>query len=105
MGPQTNKEISMLRKLILAVAVGAGTLGVAGMTTNRADAADPPSSRYGYHRDHRVRYEVLYRHRDHWDVYACYQDRDDAQRAAWRLRRQGYLVRIEAERGGHERRW
>jgi hypothetical protein len=94
----------MLRKLILSV-VAAGTLGAVGLTTGSADAANPPSPRFGYHRDHRVRYEVLYRHRDHWDVYRTFHDRDDAQRAAWQLRRQGYPVRIEYERGGHDRRW
>jgi hypothetical protein len=79
-------------------------VALTGIATS-ADAAYPPSQRFSHRHDHRDRYEVLYRHRDHWDVYRTFHDRDDAQRAAWQLRRQGYPVRIEYERGGHDRRW
>ena len=44
-----------------------------------------------------VRFEVLYRHGGHWDCFGTYHDRNDAERAAWSLRRQGHDVRIERE--------
>ena len=92
----------MLRKLILS-AVLATSSGL-GLTAGTA-SADPPFHGPGYghghsHRyDRRVRFEVEVRHRDHWDHYATFRDRDDAERAARQLRRQGYIVRIDRERG------
>lgn len=48
----------------------------------------------GHRHSHR-HFDVLVRHRYHWDVYRTYRDYDDAQRAAFHLRRQGYQVRID----------
>ena len=35
------------------------------------------------------------RHHGHWDRYRVFDDRDDAQRAVWRLERQGRDARIK----------
>ena len=90
----------MIRKMILsAVLATVTTTGFA----STASAAPPAIGHDRYddrdrdHGRHRVRYEVLVRHRGHWDSVGTYRDREDAQRAAWRLRRQGEDVRIEVE--------
>lgn len=82
----------MIRKMILAAVLATGA--VAGATATAS--AHPPA---GHDRDHRGRFQVLVRHRGHWDVHATYRDRDDAQRAARRLERQGYDARVERVRG------
>ena len=89
----------MFRKLFLSSAVAVMSLtGVASAAPVEPQAAHDRD--HDRDRDrHRVRYEVLIRHRGHWDVYDTYRDFDDARRAAWRLQRQGHDVRIEAERG------
>jgi len=96
----------MIRKMILSAVLA--TVTMTGLAAT-ASAAHPP---IGHDRDrdrdhdrdrdrdhdrHRVRYEVLVRHRGHWDSVGTYRDREDAQRAAWRLQRQGEFVRIEVE--------
>jgi outer membrane biogenesis lipoprotein LolB len=82
----------MIRKLILSAALATAT--VAGLTAT-ASAAQPVG-----HDDHNHwgRYEVLVRHRGHWDVHGTYRDRDDAQRVARRLEHRGYDVRIQRVR-------
>jgi hypothetical protein len=88
----------MIRKLILSAVIATGAITGMTLTPSAASAAPP----IAYARDgirHGVRFEVLVRHRGHWDTYATYRDRDDARRAAWMLERQGYDARIEVERG------
>jgi hypothetical protein len=92
----------MMRKLILTAMIATGT--AAGLTTTPASAsAQPPfPGRHEPHgpgipdrdRDHdrnrdRHDYAGLVRHHGHWDRYRMYDDRDEAQRAVWRLERQG----------------
>ena len=90
----------MFRKMILAALLASGVLGV---TATSATAHEPaPFDRRD--RDHdrgrdRTRFRVLIRHRGHWDVQGTYRDRDDAQRVARRLERQGVDTRIERVRG------
>lgn len=84
----------MTRKLILAALIAAGTAG--GLT---ATASAQPPVAFDRHDHDRGRFRVLVRHRLHWDVHGTYRDRDDAQRAARRLERQGFDARIERVRG------
>lgn len=93
----------MFRKLTLAALLAAGTLGVA---VAPATAGEPATfdrrdrDRHDHDRDrNRVYFKVLVRHRGHWDVQGVYRDRDDAQRVARRLERQGFDTRIERDRG------
>lgn len=86
----------MIRKLVLAALIAAGTAG--GLTATAS--AQPPVAFDRHDHDHdRGRFRVLVRHRLHWDVHGTYRDRDDAQRAARRLERQGFDARIERVRG------
>lgn len=93
----------MFRKFTLAALLAAGVLG---LTAIPASAQTPALvERHEHdrgrdrHRDHdRGRFQVLVRHRGHWDVHGTYRDRDDAQRVAWRLERKGFDTRIERER-------
>lgn len=94
----------MFRKLVLAALIATGTVG--GMTATAS--AQPPAAFDHRDRDRdwdrdrdrdRVRFRVLVRHRGHWDVQGTYRDRDDAQRVARRLERQGHDTRIERVRG------
>ncbi|MBA4186434.1 MAG: hypothetical protein C0467_00300 [Planctomycetaceae bacterium] len=100
----------MIRKLILSFVLATGAVTGLALTPAAANAA-PPVVGYGFgygygpNRDHDhdhdrrgVRYEVLVRHRGHWDVYGTYRDRDDARRVAWFLERTGRDARIEVER-------
>jgi len=97
----------MMRKLILTAMVAIGT--AVGLTNTPATAsAQPPFP--GRHEPHgpgrpdrdrdRERdqhdYAVLVRHHGHWDRYRVFDDRDEAQRAVWRLERRGEDARIEA---------
>jgi hypothetical protein len=93
----------MIRKLILSAVIATGAATGLTVTPATADAAHPPA---GHDRDrdrghdrHRVRFEVLVRHRGHWDSYGTYRDRDDARRVARMLERRGYDARVEVERG------
>jgi hypothetical protein len=83
----------MFRKLLLSAVLAAGTLSGLAVTTNVATAHEP-AGRYEH-----GRFEVRYLCRGHWDCYGSYRDRDDAERAAFRLRHDGYAVRIEREWG------
>ncbi|MBN9517437.1 hypothetical protein J0H58_02790 [bacterium] len=84
----------MFRKLILTAVVATGT--VAGLTAAPGTAsAQPFPHRPGYPQRDRHDYVVLVRHHGHWDRYRVFDDRDDAQRAVWRLERQGYDARID----------
>lgn len=92
----------MFGKFTLAALLAAGVLG---LTAIPASAHSPaPLERHDHDRDRArgrdgVRFRVLVRHRGHWDVSGTYRDRDDAQRAARRLERQGFDTRIERVRG------
>jgi arylamine N-acetyltransferase len=98
----------MFRKLILTAAVVTGT--IAGLTATPATAAAQPPrpiphgphgpgphGPYGpsYPQRDRHDYVVLVRHHGHWDRYRLFDDRSDAERAVWRLERQGYDARIQ----------
>lgn len=90
----------MIRKLILTAVLATGA--VAGVTSTASAA--PPATFDRRDHDHdrdrdRGRFQVLVRHRGHWDVHGSYRDREDAQRAARRLERQGFDTRIERVRG------
>jgi len=94
----------MIRKMILSAVLATVTMtGLASPVAAAQPALghdrDRDRDRDRDHDRHRVRYEVLVRHRGHWDSVGTYRDREDAQRAAWRLRRQGQDVRIEVEHG------
>ena len=85
----------MFRTLTLAALIASGALAATA-------SAQPPSAfehRDGYHdrdRDHhRSRYQVLVRHRGHWDVHGTYRDRPEAQRVARRLEHRGLDARVE----------
>ncbi len=90
----------MIRKLFLSALVAITAVSGLSITPLAADA-NPPMHRHDSfdRRDRRghMHFEVLYRHRNHWDSYGTYHDRDDAERAAHRLRRQGFEVRIERD--------
>ncbi len=94
----------MFRKLILTAVVATGT--VAGLTAAPGIASAQPfpiphgphgpgPHRPGYPQRDRHDYVVLIRHHGHWDRYRVFDDRDDAQRAVWRLERQGHDARIQ----------
>ena len=102
----------MLRKLFLTAALAAAALTGVAITPSTAEAQPPTQRGHGdndynrggndwrhdrrddWRRD-RYRFEVLVRHGDHWHSRGKYRDRDDAQRAAWRLRQQGFRVKID----------
>lgn len=84
----------MFRKFILAALIATGA--VAGVT---ATASAQPLAAFDRHDHDRGLFRVLVRHRGHWDVRGTYRDRDDAQRAARWLERQGFDTRIERGRG------
>jgi hypothetical protein len=82
----------MFRNTILSAALALGAFAGLSVTPATADAHPP----VGHGRPDRFgRFEVLVRHRGHWDKYGTYRDRDDARRAARQLRQRGYDVKIE----------
>src|SRR5262245_42795902 len=92
--PNTGESI-MFRKLILTAVLAVTTVTGFALTVPEASAQPIPYYPPFPHRRHHVHYEVLIRHRGHWDVYATYHNFEDAQRAAWRLRDRGFDVRVE----------
>jgi hypothetical protein len=87
----------MIRKLILAALLATG---VAALPATAGEPAFDRRDRHDHDHDRdRGRFRVLVRHRGHWDVSGVYRDRDDAERAARRLERQGFDTRIERVRG------
>ena len=87
----------MIRKLILSAVIATGTL--AGLTAGPSNAEAAAPATFDRDHDHRgVRFEVLVRHRGHWETYGTYRDRDDAQRVERLLERQGRDARIEVKR-------
>jgi predicted aminopeptidase len=77
----------MFRRVLFAAIRTTGAL--AGLAATPATAEAHPPIRRSV-----VCFEVLVRHRNHWDVYRTYHDRDDARRAARKLRFQGYDVKV-----------
>ena len=88
----------MLRRFIFSAILGTGLLTGLALTPTTASANPIPVPSL-YHPDFHGRYAVFYRHGPHWERYATYRDRDDAQRAARLLRHQGYLAKVERQRG------
>lgn len=98
----------MIRKLTFSALIAAGGLtglavtpnsasayptGVPGPSPAFASAVGPGWNDQGWnHR--RVRYEVVVWHRTHWDVSGTFGHREDARRAAYRLRCQGLQVEV-----------
>ena len=85
----------MFRTLTLAALLASGSL-------TATASAQPPAAFEHRDRDHdhdrdhhRSRYQVLVRHRSHWDVQGTYRDRDDAERVARRLEHRGLDARVE----------
>ena len=100
----------MIRTIITSGVLAAGALAGLTVTPGSADAHAPavapaytPVVRPGYHPPvghdwhHRVRYQVLVRHRGHWDVVDTFRDRDDARRLARHLRHQGHEVDVRRQ--------
>ena len=83
----------MFRKLILSAIVAAGALTGVGLTAP-AQAHEPTHGRDWDRRDRWDRFEVLVRHRGHWDSVGIYSDRDDAWRAARQIERRGGDARV-----------
>lgn len=81
----------MIRNLFLSAAVAVTAMTGLAVTPATADAHPP----VGHEHHHHARFEVLVRHRYHWDRYATYRDHDDARRVARSLRYQGYEVKVE----------
>jgi hypothetical protein len=77
----------MFRKLILSAVLATGTVTALSMTSGVADARPPIE-----HRFHR--FEVLYRRGACWENGGVFCYRFEAERAAERLRCQGFLVEI-----------
>jgi hypothetical protein len=86
----------MLRKLILSAVLAVSTLTGLSFAATEASAQPIPYPQFP-HRRHHVHYEVLVRHRGHWDSHGTYHSYEDARRAARRLRDRGFDVRIERE--------
>lgn len=92
----------MFRKFTLAALLATGALGMTAIPASAQTPATFERHDHDHDRDRdrdRGRFRVLVRHRGHWDVQGIYRDRDDAQRVARRLERQGIDTRIERVRG------
>jgi hypothetical protein len=74
----------MIRKLILSAVLAAGAVAGLTATPASADAAD----------FHHRRFEVLVERGHRWENRGTYQNRFDAERAARRLRHEGFRVEI-----------
>jgi hypothetical protein len=83
----------MFRKLILSAMLTTGAVTDPALTPATADAHPPmvvvPPTHF-----HHVRFEVLVLRHGCWEVYDVYRDRDDARRAAWRLRHCGLAAEV-----------
>src|SRR5262245_16969894 len=82
----------MFRRLILSAAIVTGAATGLAFTPATADAHPPVVVGYPPHRQ--ARFEVLIQRRGCWEVYGVFRDRDDARRAAWRLRHRGFEVEV-----------
>ena len=76
----------MFRRIILSAIVGTGLAAGLTMTPATADAHPPVE----YHH----RYEVMVRCGHAWENRGSYRDRSAAERAARRLRHEGFVVEI-----------
>jgi len=97
----------MIRTIITSGVLAAGAWAGLALTPSSAEAHPPAvapicppdviPAHYppvGHDGHHRARFEVLVRHRGHWDVVETTRDWDDAQRAAHRLRHEGHDVEV-----------
>ena len=81
----------MFRKLILSAVLAAGA--IAGVTATSATADAAPFDRG---RDfHRRQFEVLVECGHRWENRGTFRDRQDAERAAHRIQREGFRVEIK----------
>lgn len=77
----------MLRRIFLTAALSVGALAGLAAVPATAEAHPPLPVRH-------ARFEVLVRHRNHWDRHGTYCDRADARQAARFLRARGFEVRV-----------
>lgn len=82
----------MIRKLILSAVIATATLTGLSMTPTTAEAAAPFERDRGFH--HR-QFEVLVECGHRWENRGTYRDRYEAERAAQRLRHEGFRVEIK----------
>lgn len=80
----------MIRNLILSAILATGTVAGLGLS-NTAQAHEPV---VGFDWGHRDRFEVLVRHRGHWDVVGVFDNRADARRVARQLERRGEDTKV-----------
>jgi hypothetical protein len=78
----------VFRKFILSAVIAAGSLTGLTLTPSAADAHPPTVF-------HRHQFEVLVRCGHAWEVRGTYRELCDAERAAGRLRHNGYDARVE----------
>jgi hypothetical protein len=83
---------AMFSQLILSAAITARA--VTGLALSHATAGAHPPVVVAYPPHHYARFEVLIHRRGCWEVYGTFRDRDDAHRAAWRLRHRGIEVEV-----------
>lgn len=82
----------MFRNIFLSAVLAVASVTGLALTPASSDA-HPPVPVTPVHHSHN-RFEVLIRHRNHWDLYASFRERDDARRTARMLRQRGYEVQI-----------
>ena len=87
----------MFRTLTLSALLAASTF--CGLTFTPATASADPAIRYAERGVHHGRFDVLVRHRGHWDVRGSYRNREEAIREARRLEHRGLDARVEWVRG------
>ncbi|MBO0698132.1 MAG: hypothetical protein J2P46_07045 [Zavarzinella sp.] len=83
----------MFRKLVLSAVLTTGAVTGLAFTPATADA-HPPVVVVAPPHEPCVRFEVRVLRHGCWEVYDAYRDRDDARRAASRLRHHGLAVEI-----------
>jgi hypothetical protein len=83
----------MFRKLILSAVLTAGAVTGLALTPATADA-HPPVVVVAPSHEHHARFEVLVLRRGCWEVCDVFRNRDDARRAASRLRHHGLAVEV-----------
>jgi hypothetical protein len=81
----------MFRKLILSAVLATAAITGVAAATSTADAAP-----FDHGRDfHRRQFEVLVECGHRWENRGTFRDRQDAERAAGRLRHEGFRVEIK----------
>lgn len=82
----------MFQNTILTAALAVA--GFAGVSAAPVEAHAPPAPRFVRHHHH---FEVLIRHRNHWDSKGIYHSRHEAERVARRLQFRGFEVMIRCD--------